>query len=130
MGKWYLDSSRNAFWNPGSLCGTETLLYVRGAPICVSCADKGLERGEQANANLTAAREAYKAATLAKLDALELRKSLARNNSDGSTALANANREVALTSAKYKDALIAFLAAMGARPKVWLECWAYVTPPP
>ena len=82
---------------------------------CLSCAKGGVERRrEQANAYLNQAREAYKAASLTMREAIELCASL-KNNPDGSLALANANRDVALASAKYQDALKVFLDAIGAR---------------
>src|SRR5437016_14521710 len=100
-----------------SRCGAETELYDSGVPICVACADREaqpkppetspeawLRAESQARPN--AAREEYRSALIASQHASELRISLASDNPDGSLALRNANRQLALAGERFRKALV------------------------
>jgi hypothetical protein len=106
-------------------CAAETQLYVSGSPLCIACYEKNEAvrkppqsyGGEftESNATLIAAREAYRRALQAQLEASKLKESMEPDNADRNAALLNANRELDLASAKYDEALREFIARTGMR---------------
>jgi hypothetical protein len=64
------------------------------------------------NARLNEAREDYRRAVGARQEAIELRHSLEPNNFDGNLAVHNANAQVELAAARFREALRDFVTAL------------------
>jgi uncharacterized Zn finger protein (UPF0148 family) len=101
-------------------CGSQTGLYPDGSSLCASCDGKiGVTprraTAAELNARLKAARDEYRRAMGAQREAFELKRALAPNNPDGSMAMRNANFQVELAAAKYRQALRDFVSALARR---------------
>jgi hypothetical protein len=102
-----------------SYCAAETQLYVNGSPVCIACSEQGdaVRKPPQSaeatltdvNASLNAARDNYRQALKAHIEASALQSS-DPGNPEGSTALRNANHQLDSASARYEEALREFIA--------------------
>lgn len=108
-----------------SNCAVETQLYVNGTPLCIACSERSqasrkppqaaADSAALPNVALNVARDAYRRALQAQLEASGFKQSLGSDDPDGITALQNANRQLELASAKYEEALREFIAKTGMR---------------
>ena len=102
-----------------SYCAAETQLYVNGSPVCLACSGQGDAKRKPPqsadgtlagiNGSLNAARDAYRQALKAQMEASALQSS-DPGNPEKSTALGNANHQLELASARYEEALREFVA--------------------
>ena len=107
-------------------CGTESELFYAGIPACPECAQALDQRQatdtrkpasqepprltlDEVNANLTAARDAYRKAHAARFKAEDLVKHLSPGHPDGTQVLRNANQQVASATERYEKALREFM---------------------
>lgn len=100
-------------------CAADTQLYVNGSPVCIACSEQSdaVRKPPQSSegtltdvtASLNAARDAYRQALKAQMEASALQ-SVDPGNPEGSTALRHADHQLESASARYEEALREFIA--------------------